>query len=198
MAASLPMVVVFPTPFTPTMSITYGFLEKSKGWTGASSSPIRRAISSLMMATSSSMFTYLSFSTRSSMLSMSLSVVSTPISLPRRASSSASSTSSSTLDLPVMALPSFWKKFRLVFFTPLSKIPIVYKDKIFLWGKQALRQLNTCFTAGGAHVLRPDSALDFTDMRFPKQEHAQTGLADTAADGLGKLAVQQQAMEVEG
>ena len=51
-----------------------------------------------------------------------------PMSELRSASSNASSTSSSTLDLPVMARPSFWKKFRLVFLTPLSNIPIACKD----------------------------------------------------------------------
>ena len=68
--------------------------------------------------------TYLSFSTLSSRFSITLRVVSTPMSDDRSASSRASSTSSSTLDLPTMARPSFWKKFMLVFLTPLSKIPI--------------------------------------------------------------------------
>ena len=50
--------------------------------------------------------------------------------------------------------------------------------------------------AGGLGSVVPQAGLDFPDVRATEQEHAQTGLADATADGVGKLAVEQQAVEV--
>ena len=126
-AASLPMVVVLPTPFTPTTITTRGFFERSKGSSaGAAPSTSRRMpISSRRNSTSSSYVRYLSLSTRASRLSTIFKVVSTPMSEATRASSMASRTESSILDLPAMVLDSLWKKPSFVFFMTLSNSPIV-------------------------------------------------------------------------
>ena len=60
-----------------------------------------------------------------------------------------------------------------------------------------LSQEDAGLAAGFAHVGGPDGGLDFADVGFAQQEHAQAGLADTAADGLGQFSVQQEPMEIE-
>jgi hypothetical protein len=47
------------------------------------------------------------------------------------------------------------------------------------------------------HLPRPQAGLDLADMRFSQIEHAQTRLADPAADGEGQLIVQQAPVEVQ-
>ena len=61
----------------------------------------------------------------------------------------------------------------------------------------SLSQFNAGVVAGFPHIGRPDGALNFADMGFPEQEHAKAGLADTSANGLGQLAFQQEAVEIQ-
>ena len=41
------------------------------------------------------------------------------------------------------------------------------------------------------HLARPDACLDFADVGPVQKQHAEAGLADTAADGQRKLAIQE-------
>lgn len=41
-----------------------------------------------------------------------------------------------------------------------------------------------------ADLIRPDGGLYFSDMCFPKEKHADTGLSDVAADGVWQLSMQ--------
>ena len=126
------MVVVFPTPFTPTTIITYGFFPSGKTKPSVSAvlfSVSRDAISSLNMSFSSFTVTYLSRATRFSIRSIMFSVVSTPTSDVTKTSSKRSSTSSSTLDLPATARVSFPKKLSFVFSSPLSSVSFFSFEK---------------------------------------------------------------------
>ena len=120
----MPIVVVLPTPFTPTTMMTYGFLP-SGIWKPSVSEVLfsvsKEAISSRRMLFNSLVLTYLSRSTRASMRLMMLRVVSTPTSLVTRTSSSSSRTSSSTLLLPATARASLPKNDSLVFSRPRSR-----------------------------------------------------------------------------
>ena len=123
------MVVVLPTPLTPTTRMTYG--RWSEGMSQSSFSPVlfsvrRAAISSRIMPLSSFVEIYLSRATRSSIRLMIFNVVSTPISDVIRASSRLSSTSSSTVDLPVMARAILSNTLCLVFSSPLSRISFLF------------------------------------------------------------------------
>ena len=128
------MVVVFPTPFTPTTIITYGFFE---GMLKSVASPllvslINPAISSRRMAFNSSVPKYLSRATRASIRSMILIVVATPTSLETNTSSRSSSTSSSTLLLPATAFPNLFRKLVFDFSNPLSRVSFFSLENIFL------------------------------------------------------------------
>ena len=117
-AESFPIVVVLPTPFTPTTISTYGFLSEGVSKSGRSSvwlSESKAAISSFRILSSSVVPTYLSFATLASIRPIIFKVVSTPTSDEMRISSRLSSTSASTVDLPTMALPNLLKKLSLVF-----------------------------------------------------------------------------------
>ena len=123
------MVVVFPTPLTPTTSMTYGLCEL--GRSQSSLLPVlfsssRAAISSLRIAFSSLVETYLSRATLSSILSMILSVVSTPTSEVMSTSSRSSSTSSSTFDFPATVFASLSNQLVLVFSNPLSSVSFFF------------------------------------------------------------------------
>ena len=39
------------------------------------------------------------------------------------------------------------------------------------------------------HISRPDTGLYFSDVGTVKQKHTQTGLSDTASDGVGKFSL---------
>ena len=119
------MVVVFPTPFTPTTIITYGSLlsgrsKSSKSMLLFSSSKL--VISSFSIEFNSEVPMYLSAETRFSMRSMIFKVVSTPTSDEIRISSRLSKTSSSTFDLPIIARPIFLNTLSLVFESPWSRL----------------------------------------------------------------------------
>ena len=117
------MVVVFPTPLTPTTKITCGLWPVGRVKSARSLelfSESNSAISSRRILSSSEVLRYLSFATRSSMRSIILMVVSTPTSEVMSISSSSSRTSSSTFDLPATTRPSFEKNPSLVFSSPLS------------------------------------------------------------------------------
>lgn len=45
------------------------------------------------------------------------------------------------------------------------------------------------------HALRPKGGLHFPNMGFSEEKHAQPGLADPPADGLGQFAVQKRSLE---
>ena len=45
------------------------------------------------------------------------------------------------------------------------------------------------FPACFPHFTGPDAGLDLSDVGAVQQKHAQTGLSDTAADGVGKFPV---------
>ena len=53
-----------------------------------------------------------------------------------------------------------------------------------------LQQLNAILCTGIFNGLWPERTLYFTDVCLPKEEHADTGLTDTAADREWKLVVQ--------
>ena len=131
--ASLAIVVVLPTPLTPTTIITYGLCSeieaKSKLPPGLFSSS-RAAISSLRIKFNSLVLRNLSFETRSSIRSIIFSVVSTPTSELINTSSRLSSTSSSTLDLPTTARESFLKTLSFVFSNPLLRFSFFSLVKI--------------------------------------------------------------------
>ena len=61
-----------------------------------------------------------------------------------------------------------------------------------------LQQCNTCCLTGINGFLIPDGGLYFTDVGFAQQQHAQTGLTDTAADGAGQFAFQQHFVICQG
>src|SRR5690606_22235840 len=127
--------VVLTTPFTPTTIITYGFLFSGTSNSVAFPESISLkspAISSRRILLSSSVPKYLSLETRSSILSIILSVVFTPTSLETRTSSRLSNTSSSTLLLPATALLSLSKKEVLDFSSPLSSVSFFSLENIFL------------------------------------------------------------------
>ena len=116
------MVVVLPTPFTPTTMITKGWpvlpARSSTAIEPDLLSSSRPAISSRRMRSSSPVLTYLSRATRASMRSMTLTVVSMPTSACTSRLSRSSSTASSTVLLPTTALLSCSKKLVLVFSRP--------------------------------------------------------------------------------
>ena len=106
-AAILPMVVVLPTPLTPTTIITWGRLPGGSVKSSSEElSPFSASISEISSQSrrlSSEAPTYLSRATRAWSRSMMRSVVSTPTSEVTNTSSRLSSTSSSTVDFPAMA-----------------------------------------------------------------------------------------------
>ena len=57
-----------------------------------------------------------------------------------------------------------------------------------------LQQNNLVFFTDFSHILRPQACLYLADMGAVSQQHAETGLSDTAADGVRKLAVKQHLM----
>ena len=119
------MVVVLPTPLTPTTIITYGLAGNSAAKSRAvvvSFSANNLTISSLRITFNSAVLMYLSRATRSSIRSIIRNVVSTPTSDVTRASSKLSSTSSSTRDLPATARVNFSNTFSLVFDNPESSV----------------------------------------------------------------------------
>ena len=119
------MVVVLPTPFTPTTIITYGLAGNSAAKSRAvvvSFSANNLTISSLRITFNSAVLIYLSRATRSSMRSIIRNVVSTPTSEVTRASSKLSRTSSSTRDLPATARVNLSNTFSLVFDNPESSV----------------------------------------------------------------------------
>src|SRR5690606_4271309 len=129
------MVVVFPTPFTPTTIITYGFLFSGTSNSVAfpeSTSLKSPAISSRRILFSSSVPKYLSLETRASIRLIIFKVVFTPTSLETRISSRLSNTSSSTLLFPATALLSLSKKEVLDFSSPLSRVSFFSFENIFL------------------------------------------------------------------
>ena len=56
------------------------------------------------------------------------------------------------------------------------------------WSK--LQKLNTFFHCLIHYILGPQGSVYFADMCLAKEEHTDTGLSDTAADGVWKLLVQ--------
>ena len=123
--ASLAMVVVLPTPFTPTTRTTYGLWGRGESKSsGNCPSCLRRsvAISARRMELSSLVLIYLSRLMRSCSLSMILRVVSTPTSEVMSVSSRLSRTLSSTVDLPRMVFDSLEKKLSLVLLRPWSRV----------------------------------------------------------------------------
>ena len=118
------MVVVLPTPFTPTTSTTYGLrpagiLKGSESSSGLFSTS-RFDISSRKMPFNSAVPMYLSRATRSWMRLIILRVVSTPTSDIISTSSRLSSTSSSTTVFPATARAILESTLVLVFSRPLS------------------------------------------------------------------------------
>ena len=53
-----------------------------------------------------------------------------------------------------------------------------------------LQQRDACLLTGFAGGAVPDACLHLTDVGAAQQQHAQTALADAAADGVGQLTVQ--------
>ena len=47
------------------------------------------------------------------------------------------------------------------------------------------------------NFFRPEGTLHLADMRFAQEEHTDPGLADTAADGVGKLFIKDRFLERE-
>ncbi|MNQ96851.1 hypothetical protein D3C85_1124720 [compost metagenome] len=129
------MVVVLPTPLTPTTIKTYGFL--SFGISNSVASPLlvsdnKAPISSRRIWFNSSVPKYLSSATRFSILEIIFKVVFTPTSEATRISSRLSKTSSSTLDFPATALLNFEKKVVFDFSRPLSKVSFLSVENNFL------------------------------------------------------------------
>ena len=58
-----------------------------------------------------------------------------------------------------------------------------------------LQYRDACFPADLSRIVVPDGGLDFADVRFAQQQHAETALADAAADGVGQFARQQRLVE---
>ena len=120
------MVVVLPTPFTPTTIITYGspFVSGNLNSPGLCVlfSSNKEEISSFKTRFNSEVFKYLSRAIRASMRSITFNVVSTPTSDVIRISSKLSSTSSSTVDLPTIVRAILEKKLCFVFSNPLLSV----------------------------------------------------------------------------
>ena len=83
------------------------------------------------MESNSSEFIYLSFATRTSILSIILSVVLTPTSEDIKISSSSSNTSSFTLLFPIINFEILLKNDVLVFFKPLFRDSFFCSEKSF-------------------------------------------------------------------
>ena len=119
--AIFPMLVVFPTPFTPTTIITCGLFSLVKRNCSSEvvllSSKIRMTSSFKNLFNSSSLM-YLSFSALSSRRSIIFTVVSKPTSLLINASSNSSKKARSTFVLPATALESLENIPCLVFCRP--------------------------------------------------------------------------------
>ena len=60
-----------------------------------------------------------------------------------------------------------------------------------------LQQCDAGFFTGAQSLLVPQADLYLADMTRTKQQHAQTGLTDAAADGLGQFSMQKHLMEGE-
>ena len=129
------MVVVLPTPFTPTTRSIYGCFPAGVEKSSRSSvlfSSNSLTISSRIRASNSLVLMYLSLFTRSSIRSMILMVVSSPTSEAIKIASSSSRTSTSTVDLPATALVSLSKNPVLVFSKPWSSSSSFFLVKNFL------------------------------------------------------------------
>ena len=53
----------------------------------------------------------------------------------------------------------------------------------------SLQKIDLMLAAYSPHISRPDTGLYFSDVGTVKQKHTQTGLSDTASDGVGKFSV---------
>ena len=60
-----------------------------------------------------------------------------------------------------------------------------------------LNQVHAKTFALPPHVVGPDAGLDFTDVPFVEQHHAEATLSDAAADAQRQLVVQQLLVEIE-
>ena len=56
-------------------------------------------------------------------------------------------------------------------------------------------QCDSGFLTGRDNVIRPDGAVNFADVCLPEEEHADSGLADSAADREGKAFFQDRLLE---
>ena len=65
--------------------------------------------------------------------------------------------------------------------------PNILSEKHISTFERKLDEFDPGFVAAKAHPFGPDSALDLPDMGLAEQEHAETGLTDTAADSARKL-----------
>ena len=73
-----------------------------------------------------------------------------------------------------------------------NKITIFYRTKV-----TALQQVYSALFAISAHFVRPHAYLDFSDVGFSKEEHAQTALTDTAAHREAEFSVQEALVELK-
>ena len=56
-------------------------------------------------------------------------------------------------------------------------------------------ELNAGFVAFSPHFFGPDTALDFSDVGFSQQEHTESRLTDTSADGVWELVLEEHLVE---
>ena len=64
----------------------------------------------------------------------------------------------------------------------------------FLFNR-GLQQLDSALFACLHHLIRPQGGLHLADVRLAQEKHTDTGLTDTAADGVRKLAVDDRLLE---
>ena len=128
------MVVFLPSPFTPTSKIICGVSgncasNSAERLTGFSIK--RLIISSRSNVFNSSLVTYLSLETRSSMRRIISRVVFTPTSEVIKISSSSSRMASSIWSFPAIAFPSLFSKPLRLSSTPFSKVVFFLKPNFF-------------------------------------------------------------------
>ena len=60
-----------------------------------------------------------------------------------------------------------------------------------------LQKFDTCLTGLCDHFFRPQRNVNLSDMCLAQEKHTDSGLSDTAADGVGKLPAQNSLLEIQ-
>ena len=75
--------------------------------------------------------------------------------------------------------------------TIIAEVPPTFKRSLILYQRHA--ELFALLS----HVVWPDAGLDFSDVRFLEQNHAQSALSDATSDAQGEFVVDKLLVEIE-